>query len=260
MKYILFSDYDGTLCQNGEIDKNVSEAIKEFRDRGNLFAVVTGRNYKIGYAEFKESNKFSFDYIINSNGAFACDNKGDIVFSKYVDGSMFDKKTNLILSLIMRGMELTKGYCVVGEEKTLWHFYWNKANGNDKYNPFSDIEKIKKFSSIHLQSETVEQAKNVCNVLQKEFGEIINSSVNGNCIDINPAGVNKAAGIQNLIETIGIDEEYVWCVGDNYNDIPMIQKYHGSAIKNGVEELKNIAEHVCDDVGDVIRIILEKNK
>ena len=48
----------------------------------------------------------------------------------------------------------------------------------------------------------------------------------------------------------------IWVSGDNYNDIPMVKQYHGCAVENAVDELKNIAEHNCGNVGDAIRIVL----
>ena len=45
MSKIIFSDYDGTLdTSENDIAKNI-EAIKKFRDKGNLFVIATGRSY-----------------------------------------------------------------------------------------------------------------------------------------------------------------------------------------------------------------------
>ena len=77
-KYILASDYDGTLCQGSQISENTIGKINEFRQNGHLFGVVTGRDYTNGFNYFKSNNNFPFDFIITSNGASACDKNGDI--------------------------------------------------------------------------------------------------------------------------------------------------------------------------------------
>ena len=50
-------------------------------------------------------------------------------------------------------------------------------------------------------------------------------------------------------------------VGDEQNDIPMIQAAHvGVAMKNGIKELKNVADYVTenDNNHDAIAEVIEK--
>lgn len=44
-RYILTSDYDGTLVQNKKITEETILAINKFRSMGNLFGIVTGRDF-----------------------------------------------------------------------------------------------------------------------------------------------------------------------------------------------------------------------
>ncbi|MBR7101750.1 MAG: HAD hydrolase family protein, partial [Clostridia bacterium] len=41
---IIATDFDGTLSYNGKISEEDKAAIKRFRDAGNKFGVVTGRD------------------------------------------------------------------------------------------------------------------------------------------------------------------------------------------------------------------------
>ncbi|MGL5722523.1 MAG: HAD family hydrolase, partial [Brevinema sp.] len=43
MKFVLFSDIDGTLIKEGSISPENLEAIKRFRAEGHLFMFCTGR-------------------------------------------------------------------------------------------------------------------------------------------------------------------------------------------------------------------------
>lgn len=258
MRYILFSDYDGTLRQNDKIDNDVLIAIRKFRSAGNLFAVVTGRDYTNGYKMFKAKDEFPFDYIINSSGSYACDDGGKVVFSEKIDGNTPVGELTLTQYLLQRCMDLTHNRCLICDEKNTWRFHPDFSCGNDEYAAISDVKKITGFSSVHLLCDTGVVAVEVCDILKTEFGTIINMSRNGRCIDITPLGVDKASSIEHLIDVIGINKDCVWTVGDNYNDIPMIEKYHGCAIKSGVDDLKDIAEYVCANVAEVIEIILSK--
>ena len=62
MKYILATDYDSTLYQyhKGGVSKEVVDAINEFRAKGNLFGVVTGRCFQWAYPAFKKDGLFPF--------------------------------------------------------------------------------------------------------------------------------------------------------------------------------------------------------
>lgn len=256
MKYILCSDYDGTLCQKGIVDKCVSEKIDEFRNSGNIFVVVSGRCYPNGYKWFKENANFAFDYILNSNGAYACDNNGNAVYSKYVDADMLIGNSRLVQVFLERCMSLTKNNCIICDEKSMLIFHHDHLSGGNEYNNISDVDKIHRITSVHLVCDTVERSLEVCKALKDEFGEFFNPSCNGYSIDVTPNGVDKATGIQNLIESIGIGEDCVWTIGDNLNDLTMVEKYHGCAIKTGVDKLKDVAEYECGTVGDAVDIIL----
>ncbi|MEE1043795.1 MAG: HAD hydrolase family protein, partial [Clostridia bacterium] len=254
MMYILFSDFDGTLRQNGVVDKKVSDAIERFRNMGNLFAVVTGRSFESGYKMFKETGDFSFDYVLNSNGTFACDCDGNPVFSKFVKANIPYGKSTFLKTFIERSMDLTNNRVVVDFEKERLFFHPDFLNGEDFYSPISDIDKIMNFSSIHLLCENADDASKVCEILNEEFGNYIFPAQNGRSIDVAGIGLNKESGVQSLIDTLGISKDFVWTVGDNYNDFDMIKTFHGCAIKSGVEKIKDVAEYVCDDVGDAINI------
>ena len=54
-----------------------------------------------------------------------------------------------------------------------------------------------------------------------------------------------------------IDKNNVYTIGDGYSDIKMIENYHGSAMKESVQELKDVAEKEYDSVSKLIEDIME---
>ena len=77
---IIATDFDGTLSYNGKISDEDKAAIKRFRDAGNKFGVVTGRDLEMS---FWVRNSFpDCDFIISCTGAVICDNGGSVIYEK----------------------------------------------------------------------------------------------------------------------------------------------------------------------------------
>lgn len=240
MKYILATDYDGTLRQDGEVSSENREYIDKFRAAGNLFGVVSGRDFTYGYMQYKK-DAFPFDFTIMSGGAMACDEDGNILFAEYIKNVSATK-------LISRCIELTGNSCGISFEKERLDF-----RPGDNMDSVADITD---FIIVNAVADTEEYAAEVCKILKKEFVGI-NPTQNGRCIDITAEGVGKASGIAKLAEIFGVDKENIWTSGDNYNDITMLEKYHGCAMSGGVDAAKKAAENFCNSVADVIKMIIQ---
>ncbi|MNP64340.1 Sugar phosphatase YidA [compost metagenome] len=87
--------------------------------------------------------------------------------------------------------------------------------------------------------------------------EITNSSPHN--LEINPLGVNKAAGILEVCKLLGLDMSQVIAVGDSLNDLAAIQQAGlGVAIGNAQETVKEEADAVVasnnnDGIAEVIQ-------
>ena len=57
---------------------------------------------------------------------------------------------------------------------------------------------------------------------------------------------------------MGVDIDNVYAAGDNFNDIVMVEAFHGCAVENAVQELKDVAEYIVEDVGKIVSMILDK--
>ena len=69
---VLASDYDGTLRTEEIVDVNDVHAIQKFREKGNLFGLVTGRSMESIQKEIA-NNKIEFDFIVGNNGGVIYD-------------------------------------------------------------------------------------------------------------------------------------------------------------------------------------------
>jgi HAD superfamily hydrolase (TIGR01484 family) len=64
-------------------------------------------------------------------------------------------------------------------------------------------------------------------------------------IELNPKGINKASGVRQVCEMLGIDMSQVIAMGDSLNDISMIREAGlGVAMGNAQDEVKQLADVV----------------
>jgi hypothetical protein len=62
-------------------------------------------------------------------------------------------------------------------------------------------------------------------------------------LDILPAGCSKASALSHLAELRGIDESEIFAIGDNWNDVPMLQMAGRAAVMaNAPADLRALAE------------------
>ena len=257
---IVASDYDGTLIQDGRISSDTVEMIRKFQAQGHLFGVVTGRDYVIGFQLFKQENAFPFDFIISHNGAVAYDREGKVLFTQSVNGDLKWHETTLVQRLVEMCLKMTGNHCGIAFEKSRLKFHPDSLKGMDVdasiYSPLSALQNVRDFNMANARCDTEKHAAQVVEALKKEFGDLLNLSQNGRYIDISSGGVDKSTGIARYAEIMHVSLDNIWTAGDNYNDVPMLQKYHGCAMSSGVESAAQAAEYVCDSVGDVIKIAL----
>ncbi len=261
-RYILASDFDGTLCQKGVISNETIDAIEKFRAQGHLFGVVTGRDYINGFEFFKKSNLFPFDFIIVNNGANAYDFDGNEYFAKTVNGRLPIGESTLAAELVGECLRLTPYPCVISFGRTRFRFHKQYPQGavvdGVQYDAIANVKSVEEFLSVNADCNNEDDARCVTAFLEERFGQYVNPLKNTKWIDIAPAGIDKSVGIKLLADCLGVSYENIWTVGDNWNDMCMLQDFHGCAITSGVDALKSVSEFTCDNVADVIKIILSK--
>ena len=57
---------------------------------------------------------------------------------------------------------------------------------------------------------------------------------------------------------MGVDADNIFTAGDNYNDLPMLRRYHGCAMASGVQAAKDVSEFICRDIAEVVEIAMKK--
>lgn len=251
--YILASDYDGTLNYHGISQRN-REAIRRFREAGNLFGVVTGRGAE--FFQLMQKQELELDFILALNGAItvtACGTEaGKITRAELIENGGVVRG---VAELVGKKYGAWLSCVTIAERRT---FHAGFPEGNAEYLPLHLADEPAQFTHLNTQCATEEEARRCTKEINERFGERINALQNGVCIDIPPKGVDKGEGVARFAREAGVPEDCVYCAGDHMNDIAMVSRFHGCAVENGCAELKAAAEGVYPDVAAIIEFLLAK--
>lgn len=246
---ILASDFDGTLYR-GAVSQKDREAIAAFRSVGNLFGIVTGRDYT-GIRTLLIAESVELDFLILMNGATAKDSDGNTIFSIEADGACAVQ----IADYIRR--EFGHSVCAIVDDKRITVGDTIPAGGWEASNA-SRAQEVGRFSMMNTLLDTPDDARRAAEYINCHFNRYVNALQNFCHVDMPPAGVDKGEGIARYAETVGVSSAHVWCAGDNLNDMAMITRFHGCAVANSMPEIKDAAKGVYDSICDIIDAITDK--
>lgn len=240
---ILGSDYDGTFNYGG-IDEDKRLAVKKWREKGNVFTLVSGRRVD-DLQRFAREHNFECDYFLAYNGAVIVDQNGETVSSVECDGALAFPIASALFDL--GAIRVHVGWDDLFEASS--DTVTRDACGHIVIENFPNVSF---FTQISAACTDRQSAEHITNELRSRFGYAVNVLQNGTCIDIVHRDMNKAKGMYKLLDILGGKYEDVIVVGDNVNDRDMIAEFYSYAMENGVESIKAIAHHVTSNVTELI--------
>ncbi len=246
---LIATDYDGTL-NHGGIDQEKLDAIRRWRAAGNLFGVISGRGPDF-LATLQAQLGDNFDFLASCNGGIATDSQGGDLFRHQCD--QVDVKAFVEDIFAWGAHTLYVNYddqCVLLGTPECREPY--------DYIPPEELPPITSFCKMATFFATPEEAEAMAAKIREKYGDKVNPLQNWWCVDIAPFGVDKATGIRELCAHYGVAERDVIAVGDNLNDLAMIEAFSSYAMEHGNEELKQKATHTIDNVTNLILKELEK--
>ena len=270
MKYKLIAiDMDGTLLNSdNEISERNQSAIRVAVDKGIKVVLTTGRIYSSALF-YAKSLKISTP-IISCNGAYIAEHdKSNILYESPIS---VDSIKDVIELAEKENMHYhfyddSTFYARELNETVLKYYNWNqkrdemdRININIIENPFEVVQNEKpnvyKFVFVENDREKLirfrkrlESIKNI---------EIASSWINN--VEVMNKGVSKGKALEELCKLFEINKEEVVAIGDNENDISMLEFAGLSvAMGNGVENAKKISCVVTDtNDNDGVGIAIEK--
>lgn len=241
-KYKLLAlDMDGTLLNdNHEITFETIKWINKAMDEGIHVCLSTGR---AAHSAMPYAEQLGLDTpMVTVNGSEVWKAPHELHRRTLVDPDLIRQMYELAI------------------EKDVWFWAYtvnglhNRDNWLEEGTDLTSIEWLK----FGYNTENDELRYQILMALQDMGGlEISNSSPHN--LEINPLGINKAAGINEVCQLLNIDMSEVVAVGDSLNDLAVIQAVGlGVAMGNAQEPVKESADLVVgsnndDGIVEVIR-------
>ena len=267
-------DLDGTLLNSyGEITKKNKEAIKYALNKGVEVVLASGRDPK---TMEKISEELGIEnYLIAGNGASVYDIKNEkniyenfLEVEKALEIIKICKENSIFLSVYT-----TEGIITEGLKYNIKVF--NNENSNKPNAKRTNIEIVKDiYNYVHenkpnilkiiicdeskiIFNNIIEKMKKVREVevldvehMSKKIIKIGTEEypVEYFYTEVTNKDANKWPAIQFLIKKLNIKESEVICIGDNMNDLKMIQNAGlGIVMKNSALEKQNVGDFITDD-------------
>ena len=233
-KCAVFLDIDGTLISDSfKIPEENKRAIAAAREKGHMVFINTGRSW--GNIPPELHAQFDVDGIIAGNGAMISMG-GETVW-----------KISMSPSLVKRVVEFAfahTGYWYLFEGYKHIYTVTNDGHYASYQIPIEkpeDVEKIFEDDEIQVLAMGVKVPEDFI----EEFSEEISVFQFETYADCVVKGINKATGIQKVLELTGIKRENTIAMGDSNNDMHML-KYAavGVAMANSQQSILDIADDV----------------
>lgn len=263
---ILASDFDGTLAGEGSVIPELNkEKIKMLPEKGVHFVLCSGRSHMSSLPYLRALDlKDTYGISFNGGVIYKVDNL-EIIYDKRLENEIGQKliessrKYN-IYPVIYVGTEMS----ILKEDKKELSFYVEHVGLEP--NMLDHPSDIKADYSKILFSGDID-------CLRKFYEDKIAENEDYNIFFSNPIllevthkDVSKGNALKALAEYLNVDMKDTIAIGDNFNDISMIQQAGlGVCVENGEEDVKKIADYVTNSssgngaVAEVIdRFILKK--
>jgi Cof subfamily protein (haloacid dehalogenase superfamily) len=255
-------DMDGTvLSPNHTISERNRKVIQTAKEKGIEVMIITGRGYKDATIPVKAAG-LQLSYIC-LNGSEVRDEKGKINSSTYILQTDLKKivtsfeKESVAYDLFIGDFLYTRD--IKNQINMYIHFIDNPTEGDKKHiNKEMQmrvkqglIQEVDSYEQLLKSSEkSVYKVLGICSNEKKLMkvkqqlttlqGLSISSSGIGN-IEINNHHAQKGIALEKYASKKGIAMEEIMAIGDNYNDISMLERVgYSVAMENAPEEVKRI--------------------
>lgn len=247
MEYKLIAlDFDGTLRAHNRADISpaVVKALKAVQKAGVKVAVATGRSY--GGLPKKLLNGLKPDYYLCANGAQILDAQGeDIAVDQWNQEEMYalvDWCENYEYPL---SFNYKDAYYAYVEYEAMRDFYRSATGDSSIIRDGEDqdrhLEGMPFGAFVIMPREQVPAFQEKYGYLGLEFYYYFAEQA-----DVVHHGMNKAKGLEILLELAGVTREELVSVGDGSNDVIMLEYAGlGVAMGNGSREAKAAADMIC---------------
>ena len=226
---ILASDFDNTIYfseDKEKSNKNIS-SIKKFISHGNIFCIITGRNYSDLKILLNEYN-IPYSYLVCEDGAKIFNNVDYCIDTTYLDKKDIEK-IKKILDELKCDYYLDDGY---NKTEYLGDVVKIVINCKDEEEKEKLVKIIKEKIDVHIYA-----SRTHVNIINKD--------------------VNKKHALEKLITLENLNFNNVHVIGDNDNDYEMIKFFKGAVIKEHHKVLDELNKKEYKTLSDYIEELMK---
>ena len=226
---VLASDFDLTLYVDDlEIVKKNVMAIRYFMKNGNLFGIITGRNYS-DIKVLLNQYDIPYHYLICQDGA-----------------KLFDSMDYCFSTVSLSREDIVRIVPVLEE----YHFDYYLDDGYNETTNMDDCVNV-----VGVIGNRREEAQKVVDILIKEGFYAYLSMYYINILD---SSVNKKNALEKLLVHADCYKEDLYVIGDSVNDLEMLTSFQGAIMKNHSKELDHLGKKSYNTLYEYIEE-LERN-
>lgn len=261
---LIVSDFDGTLLTTRQtVPEDVRRSIDDYVAAGGIFAVCTGRMLasilpqvrSLGLKGLVAAYQGTVIADIEScriirNGGFKLEEAVEICKTLESHGEAINAYADDVM------------YTTLPPENKMLQMYESITGVTARHisGAMSDYVRehalyCQKIVSVVMPDKKLPLYEYLVKKIGDKYEVTYSAAV---LVEVSPRGDNKGEALKFLAEHYGIPIENTVAIGDNLNDLPMIESAGtGVAVMNATEELKEYADDVCPscDEGGVAHVI-----
>ncbi|MFZ7946696.1 MULTISPECIES: HAD family hydrolase [Bacillaceae] len=259
----IFLDMDGTILNHqNKVSIHTKEIIDDLRKQGFFIFIATGRAF--GEVEGLVPPGFQVDGIVTSNGmaGYVTD---EVVFKHTLSLELVEmviqkaREHKVYYELFPYGsaritLKQDQAYVVAEirdpKPETVGMNEWLSRKQAIKediaWKDHIEGNEFSKFYFFARTKEHIECWKKELEQLKKEIDFTMSVSSEHNA-EVMVANVNKATGVQEMLNHFGLSLKDTLAIGDSDNDLPMLRLVnYAVAMKNAPDRIKEITDDVTD--------------
>ena len=245
---MIATDIDGTILPyHGEFSPKVKDCIKKLDDSGIKVILVTGRMHS---SATPLAAQLGLNLpIISYQGGLIKDMSGKTLFQTELPAEVtkeiikWGRTNNVHLNLYIDD----KLY--VEEDDEIIKYYIQGKFVDYTVCSFDNLEikNVNKLLAIDIHD--ADRVTSWVGILKEKYPDLYIVKSTPYFCEIGSADAKKSLGVEFLCKMWGIDKSEVMTIGDQNNDIDLVQAGGiGVAMENGTPELKQAADYITDSV------------
>ena len=226
---ILASDFDNTIYYLDDKEKNKKNvsAIKKFINQGNIFCIITGRNYS-DLKKLLNENDIPYSYLVCEDGAKIFNN-----MDYCIDTILLDRNTIEEIIPIL-------------EENNCDYYL------DDGYNKTEYLEDVVK---IVINCTDEKEKERMVRIIKDKINVHIYASRTH--VNIINKVVNKENALKKLFNLEELNINLLNVIGDNDNDYEMLKAFNGGVIKEHHKILDSLNKPEYETLADYIEELMK---